>query len=701
MGALLPNGTSKRDLPSLPGETMGFAPAVVPVLLLIGVELAGLAWASSQSALGITRFSAGVALALAVSGLLMPLLRPSSITRLAAILAVLLAGLMIVPFEMASVSLESVGTLLSGLPYHVLLRYFNGFLAIPVGLHLASRFPPRSPSALTLTPTDRQLFFVYLISALLALGVLLTPRSWMRPVLGMALVGWMLLLLALAHVYLIRVSREHDSAWLRSARQARLLLFGFLLAETPLLLRLLFFGLGWPFTIPYDIALLFQVAIPLAVAYAIQRHDLFEIDAAVRRALAYTGVSAVLLGVYFGFTDFLSRILARLVPQFQAAAILLTLIVAALAFRPLYQLLLGFVDHLFYPERLRFAQVMADVRNRLQQVVPRRQVISLLVDELPVALDAAWANLVLAPAQDVPGHTESLPAWNGRLEVGDRALGRFWLGPRRSGLPFDPAEQAQLQAIISQAALALAYAEALDDLNTLNQNLEAQVAAKTAQVLDQQRALAVAEERQRLARDLHDSVTQTLFSISLGSRALGKLVHRDANAVAEGLAEQEAAAQEALTQIRGLLAQLRSPLLPDGDLAHSLRAHCDHLAANGLAVHLTAPEHLSLAPFVAEEILYIAKEALHNAQKHAGAAAVDCQLVQQNDNLLLVVADRGAGFGVETATAWEGPPSSAPGHGLGLDSMRKRAQKIGGVLEISSSPGQGTTVRLAVKMNES
>jgi signal transduction histidine kinase len=687
----LPTESINLKMPTSPAETRTIAQAALPVLLLISLELAGLAWASSQVALEITRFSAGVALTMAVSGLLMPLLRPGQTTRLAAILAVLMAGLLVVPFEMATVNPNLQDPLLLFvLPPHVLLRYFNGTLAIPVGLHLASRFPPRSLNASRLTPSDHQIFFIYLISSVLSLGVLLSPQGWPRLLVGITMIGWMVALLILAHVYLIRVSRESDAAWLRSARQSRLLLFGFLVAETPLLLRLLFFGLGWPLTIPYDVALLFQFAVPLTVAYAIQRHDLFEIDAAVRRALAYTGVSAVLLGVYFGLTLFLSQILAQLVPQFQIAAILLGLIVAALAFRPLYRLLLGFVDHLFYPERLRFAQVIADVRDQLQQVVPRRQVISLLMDDLPAALDAEWANLVMAPAQDVPGHVESSPAWNGRLEVGDRVLGRFWLGPRRSGLPFDPAEQAQLQAVIDQAALALSYAEALDALNALNQNLEAQVAAQTAQVLDQQRALAVAEERQRLARDLHDSVTQTLFSISLGSRALGKLVHRNADAVAQGLAEQEIAAQQALTQIRGLLAQLRSPLLPDGDLAHSLRVHCSHLTANGLTVDLSAPEYLTVAPAVAKEVFYIAKEALHNALKHAGVAQVSCQLAEADGDLVLTVVDEGVGFALD-----ETP--SAPGHGLGLHSMRERAQQIGGVLEISSTPGQGTTVQLRVK----
>ncbi|MCL4833571.1 MAG: sensor histidine kinase [Caldilineaceae bacterium] len=668
----------------------GLARACLPVLLLIGLELLGLIAAANQMELAISRFSAGVSLLLVISGLMMPVLRPGSDTRLAAILALLLAGLLVVPFDIGSVSLESDGPLLFNLPIHALLRYFNATLAIPVGLHLASRFPPRSPRSAAQSPSDRQLLLIYLLTTALTIGMLLPAQGWLRPALGIPTIGWMLFLLILAHLQLIRVSRDDNPAWLRSASQARLLLLGFLLAEAPLLLRLLLFGLGWPDTIPYDVALLFQAAVPLTVAYAIQRHDLFEIDAAVRRALAYTGVSAVLLGIYFGFTDFLSRILAQLLPQFQTAAILFTLVMAALAFRPLYQLLVGFVDRLFYPERLRFAQVMADVRNRLQQVLPRRQIFSLLVDDLPVALDSVWANLVLVPAQDVPGHTESQPAWNGRLEVGDRVLGRYWLGPRRSGLPFDASEQAQLQSVVSQAALALAYAQTLEELNNLNLNLEEQVAAQTARVLDQQRALAVAEERQRLARDLHDSVTQTLFSISLGSRALGKLALRDPGATSRGLAEQESAAQQALAEMRTLLAQLRSPLVAEGGLPSALAAHCASLAPAGLAVRVEVEDGADVPPQMAEELLYIAKEALHNVVKYAAVSQATCRLIREADGLLLEVTDRGRGF-------IPGLENGAAGHGLGMHSMRERAQKIGGLFSVVSAPGQGTTVRVRVE----
>ena len=683
----LPQGMSEN-------EPMGLARACIPVLLLIGAELAGLVLASHQIDLGITRFSAGVALSLAIGGLLMPLLRPGRAARLAAILAVLLAGLMVIPFEIRSVNLTPPGPLLFSLPPHALLRYWNAMVAIPVALHLVSIFPPRSRSARAIAPSERQLLSIYLVSSFISLGMLVTPGGWARIALSSVLIGWMLFLIFMAYVQLLRVSRDPDPAWLRSAHQARLLLLGFLLAETPLLVHLLFFVMGWPGLVPYDVVLLFQALIPLTVAYAVQRHDLFDIDAAVRRTLAYTGVSAVLLGVYFGLTYFLSQLLAQLVPQFQTAAILLMLVVAALAFRPLYRLLLHFVDHLFYPERLRFSQVMADARRRLQQVVTRRQVVSLLEDELPAALDSAWANLVLAPAQDVPGHTTSAPAWNGRLEVGDRVIGRYWLGPRRSGLAFDPVEQTQLQAVVSQAALALVYAETLEELDDLNRNLEGEVALQTSRVLEQQRALAVAEERQRLARDLHDSVTQTLFSISLSSRALAKLALRDAGAAAQGLAEQEATAQQALAEMRALLAHLRLPLLADGDLVRSLRRHCEQLARAGLTVDLDAPDDLSVPAQTAAELLYIAKEALHNVVKYAGVSQAVCRLETTGDALLLVVSDRGQGLGMAHTAPATG------GHGLGLHSMRERAQKIGGVFSIASAPGAGTTVTVRAALAE-
>lgn len=682
--------------PALSYSDTGITPltrsrACLPVLALLAVELLGLALIAQTVPLGITRLSGLVALLLSTSGVLMPVLRPGVESRLAAALAVLMAGLLLIPIQLAEVRLTVPQALIGVLPPHALFRYFNAVLVVPVALHLAARFPQRSPQALRQAPSEVQLFAIYLLTALGGISLLYAPGNGPRAAIGVVFIGWLLGLLILAHIQLVRVSRETDPAWLRSARQARLLLLGFLLAETPLLLRLLLFGLGWPNAIPYEIALLFQIAVPLTVAYGIQRHDLFGIDAAVRRALAYTGVTAVMLGIYFGLTLLLSRLLTGLLPQFQPAALLLSLIGAALAFRPLYSLLQRFVDRLFYPERLSFIREVSGVRTQLQQIATRQQVVALLTDALPRALNCQWATLVLAPAPDLPGQADTPPAWNGRLEVGERVLGRYWLGPRRSGLGFDSAEQAQLQALIAQAALAMAYAASVEELAALNRNLEEEVKAQTERLLDQQRALAVTEERWRLARDLHDSVTQTLFSISLGSRALTKLVTRDPRAAADGLAEQEAAAQQALAEMRALLSQLRSPAAEEMDLAQAVILHCASLASSGLNVVYAGPAHLHIASATASELVYICREALHNVLKHAGVAQAECRLGVNGDGLRLEIADRGAGF--------DGSPQEGRGgHRLGLHTMAERAAAIGGTLTVESAPGLGTTVAVGVPL---
>ena len=259
-------------------------------------------------------------------------------------------------------------------------------------------------------------------------------------------------------------------------------------------------------------------------------------------------------------------------------------------------------------------------------------------------------------------------------------------GPRPAGPPFDAGEQAQLRTLAQHAALALAYAETFDALNALNRELEARVTERTAQMVAQQRTLAVYDERQRLARDLHDSVTQTLFSISLGVRNARGLARRDSAAAAEALADQEAAARGALAEMRELLAHLRSPLPDDGervDLAQALREHCAGLERQaGLCVALEVPPALMLPAGLAWEALSIAREALHNAVKHAGVTQASCTVTNDDAWLDLLVRDGGRGF-----------DPAAPADGLGLAGMRERVAALSGTLDVVAAPGQGTLVR--------
>jgi len=233
-------------------------------------------------------------------------------------------------------------------------------------------------------------------------------------------------------------------------------------------------------------------------------------------------------------------------------------------------------------------------------------------------------------------------------------------------------------------------------------------------VLDQQRALAVFEERQRLARDLHDSVTQSLFSINLSARALRSLVRRDPPSAIDGLAELEAAAKQALSEMRSLLAQLRAsvqepehqaeqprPSPPDSldpvaslDLVTLLDQLCARLQQAAVSeredspfnVWVKAPDSVSLPAPLAGELIQILREALHNVLKHSGVRRAECAVICQDGWLQITVSDQGVGFD---------PQQISPG-AFGLRGIHERLAALDGSLEVHSAPGKGTVLDIIV-----
>jgi signal transduction histidine kinase len=676
--------------------------ALWPLLGLLAVEALAFAVAAGAGqtqglALPVTRLSIGVAALVLLAGLLPAALRPSLTSVLAGSLVTLLAGFLVVPFDPAALMTPIPGSILSSAPLFLLVRLANGAGIGPLALHFAARFPD-SKGTLLSVPTGRTLAWCYAMTLALLAALLVAPTSALRTVAALLLAGWEIGLLGAAIHLLIRSGHAAGPERQRTSRQARLLLISIALAEAPLVARPLGFALGLG-VIPYDTALAGQIVLPLGIAYSILRHDLFGIDAALRRALAYAALSVTLLAIYFGLTEGLTVVMVRFWPQFSGMSALAGVFAAAAAFAPLQRRTQRLVDQALYPERLTFQRDLAAARATLARVVGRAEVTALLTRELPLQLGASSATLALAPAPETSGPIE--PAWNAALVVGGTTLGRYWLGPRRSGARYDADEQAQLQALVQQAALALAYAEAFDALGALNRDLEQRVAERTAQALQQQRALAIVEERQRLARALHDSVTQTLFSISLGARAIRGLLRRDTTAAAAALSEQEAAAQQALAEMRSLLAQLRGPTTDritslegsqDVDQVDLVRAIFEHCAAlerrNNVSIALELPAALYLPTSAAGELLYVVREALHNVGKHSGEHAATCGLTVAGTTLVITIADRGKGFEQDDV----GDMS------FGLRGMRERAAALGGTLEITSSVGAGTVVRARVPL---
>lgn len=202
-------------------------------------------------------------------------------------------------------------------------------------------------------------------------------------------------------------------------------------------------------------------------------------------------------------------------------------------------------------------------------------------------------------------------------------------------------------------------------------------------------ALAVVEERNRLARDLHDSVTQALYGLTLSAEAAARQITAgELDAAGAQLREVQAMAKQALREMRLLIYELRPPVLEEGGLAAALKERLQAVEGRvGLATSLAVEGNGRLPPAVEAELDRITQEALNNALKHAHAHQIAVQLRQDEKSVALEIADDGIGF----------DPGATQDHGgLGLRGMAERVARLGGWLAIESRPGEGTRVRVEV-----
>ena len=248
------------------------------------------------------------------------------------------------------------------------------------------------------------------------------------------------------------------------------------------------------------------------------------------------------------------------------------------------------------------------------------------------------------------------------IVTGGRAIGSFLAGFSHLHR-FNPSEMRAYQALAERGSVAI-------------QNAELYARSQQAASL---------EERQRLARELHDSVSQALYGIALGARTARTLLDRDPAQAVEPVDYVLSLAEAGLAEMRALIFELRPESLEIEGLVAALDKQVSATAARHrieVTADLGEEPQLSLPE---KEIFYrVGQEALHNVVKHARAARASVRLVHEAGATVLEVGDDGGGFDAQQAF---------PGH-LGLVSMKERAASIGATLQVASSPGQGTLVRL-------
>jgi len=226
------------------------------------------------------------------------------------------------------------------------------------------------------------------------------------------------------------------------------------------------------------------------------------------------------------------------------------------------------------------------------------------------------------------------------------------------------------------ARLALAFAQ------------QAAVAIENARLFEAVRGMAAFEERQRLARELHDSVSQALYAIALTTAAAGDRLHkRDLPSTSRLLKQVRQLSRGGLAEMRALIFELRAESLEEEGLIAALTKHAAAVEArHELSIQTSLGVEPSV-PLSTKEALYrIAQEALHNVVKHSGARKAEVRLQVERDGVALEVRDSGRGFDAQSAF---------PGH-LGLRSMRERAEAVGATFEVKSAPDSGTVIRVRV-----
>ena len=237
-------------------------------------------------------------------------------------------------------------------------------------------------------------------------------------------------------------------------------------------------------------------------------------------------------------------------------------------------------------------------------------------------------------------------------------------------------------ALATGIIFVLVLTNLLERLRRANRELEAAHARNME--------LAIAEERLRLARDLHDSVTQELYSVMLYAEAAAEqLSSGDAQTAVGHLRDLRDTARQALREMRIMVFDLHRPILSASGLAEALQARLDAVERrSGVRARLLIEGNLRLTPSVEKELYNIAQEALNKCSKHARAKEVRVLLRGADAGTLVEVSDDGIGFPME---------GDRPHGGLGFPGMRERAEKIGASLTIESAPGKGTTIAVRIQ----
>jgi signal transduction histidine kinase len=439
-------------------------------------------------------------------------------------------------------------------------------------------------------------------------------------------------------------------------------------------------------------ALIVFFGVPSAIAIAILKYRLFEIDVIINRAVVYTLLAGALTAIYVGVVAGIGAIVGNGGTSFLTAA---AAVVVALLFQPLRRRAQGFANRLVYGERASPYQALSDFAERMGGTYGVDDVLQRMASIVAEGTGATRVEVWLRVGEELrPGATwpadaepsaatavagSELPGFKDMtlavaVRHGEDLLGAIALEKPRSE-PLSPTEEKLVHDLAAQAGLVLR-----------NARLTAELLANVEELRASRRRLVEAqdEERRKIERNLHDGAQQQLVAVNVQLGLLQRQAE-DPEKVRQAATRLQSAVTDALDDLRDLARGIYPPLLADKGLPEALAAQ----GRKAVVPTSVEPDSVGRYPQEIEAAVYFcALEALQNIGKYAHASSAVVRLSQADGALRFEISDDGEGFDAESTS-----------YGTGLQGMADRLAAIGGELSVRSAPGAGTTIRGAIPVS--
>jgi signal transduction histidine kinase len=413
------------------------------------------------------------------------------------------------------------------------------------------------------------------------------------------------------------------------------------------------------------IATLTLLIVPLSIGVAMMRYRLFDIDVLINRTLVYGALTVFVVGLYVLIVGGFSIVFQA---QRNAVVALLATGVVAVAVQPIRQRLQRGVNRLIYGQRDDPYAVLSELGRRLEVTLAPDAVLTTIVETVAIALKLPYAAIALGEGEGaVIAASYGTPVdepLRQPLVYQSETVGELILGPRDPGGDWMRADKRLLDNLARQAGIAVHAVRLNAELRRAREQL----------------VLAREEERRRLRRDLHDGLGPQLASQTLTIAAAARLVRQDPAAAEALLLEANTHAQAATADIRRVVYGLRPPALDALGLIGALREQAEQYRSSGTLITIETPEVIPPLPAAVEVACFrIAQEAMMNVLRHAHASRCRITLAV-GEMLALEINDNGQGMPVDQRA------------GVGLNSMRERAEELGGTFVLTPTVDGGTRI---------